>query len=156
MGCGTSSPFPRCKSRWNNSPHEVVLDLGPAALGTCGPKRKMRENFTTWFHHQRESQGIWSRKFKRIRTLKSTKGHAQWILIAKPSLQFWFCDIFSQCQMRRPCYAHLIRNPKAGTAKAWLSMGFGHRFRAGGDHETLGHIYIYKYCEWFDVPLDDL
>jgi hypothetical protein len=34
---------------------------------------------------------------------------------------------FSQCQMRRPGYVHLIRNPKAGTAKAWLSMGFGHR-----------------------------
>ena len=33
MGCGTSSPFPRCKSRWNNSPREVVLDR-PAALGT--------------------------------------------------------------------------------------------------------------------------
>ena len=31
---------------------------------------------------------------KKIRTLKSTKGHAQWILIAKPSLQFWFCNIF--------------------------------------------------------------
>ena len=37
---------PPCKSRWNNSPREVVLDLGPAALRTCGPRRKMRENFT--------------------------------------------------------------------------------------------------------------
>ena len=36
--------------------------------------------------------------------------------------------------------------PKAGTAKAWLSMGCGHRSRAGGGPRDAGpHIYIYIY-----------
>ena len=148
MGCGTSSPFPRCKSRWNNSPREVVLDLGP---GRPWHLRSETENARK-FHHMISPPTRISGEFDQensnaFETLKSTKGHAQWILIAKPSLQFWFCDIFSQCQMRRPCYAHLIRNPKAGTAKAWLSMGFGHRFGRGGPRDAGPHIYIYKYCE---------
>ena len=52
------------------------------------------------------------------------------------------------------CTSH--PKPQGWNGKGLAQHGFRPSFLGGGDHETLGHIYIYKYCEWFDVPLDDL